>query len=108
MSGTTKATELAASYYDRIEKKNPRLNAYLSLTKERALATAARVDDLAAKGDPLPPLAGIPVGIKDVLVMQRRSGHGGLEDSGRATGLPTTPRRFPSWRRLVRCAARQD
>jgi aspartyl-tRNA(Asn)/glutamyl-tRNA(Gln) amidotransferase subunit A len=28
------------------------------------------VDDLAAKGDPLPPLAGIPVGIKDVLVMR--------------------------------------
>ena len=70
MSGTTKATELAASYYDRIEKKNPRLNAYLSLTKERALAAAIRVDDLAAKGDPLPPLAGIPVGIKDVLVMR--------------------------------------
>jgi aspartyl-tRNA(Asn)/glutamyl-tRNA(Gln) amidotransferase subunit A len=70
VSGTTKATELAASYYDRIEKKNPRLNAYLSLTKERALAAAVRVDDLAAKGDPLPPLAGIPVGIKDVLVMR--------------------------------------
>ena len=42
----------------------------LSLTKERALAQAARIDALAAKGDPLPPLAGIPVGIKDVLVMQ--------------------------------------
>jgi len=69
-SGTTKATELTASYYERIEKKNPRLNAYLCLTKNRALAQAARVDVLAAKGDPLPPLAGIPVGIKDVLVMQ--------------------------------------
>jgi aspartyl-tRNA(Asn)/glutamyl-tRNA(Gln) amidotransferase subunit A len=69
-SGATKATNLAASYYDRIAQVNPRLNAYLSLTKERALATAARVDDLAAKGDPLPLLAGIPVGIKDVLTMQ--------------------------------------
>ncbi len=28
------------------------------------------MDALAAKGDPLPPLAGVPVGIKDVLVMQ--------------------------------------
>ena len=54
----------------RIEKINPRLNVYLSLTKERALAQAARIDALAAKGDPLPPLAGIPVGIKDVLVTQ--------------------------------------
>ena len=69
-SGRTKAVDLAAGYYERIEKKNPRLNIYLSLTKERALAQAARVDDAAAKGDPLPPLAGIPVGIKDVLVMK--------------------------------------
>ena len=69
-SGSTKAVELAASYYDRIAQVNPRLNVYLSLTKERALAAAVRVDALAAKGDPLPPLAGIPVGIKDVLVMR--------------------------------------
>ena len=70
VAGRTRATELAASYYERIEKKNPRLNIYLSLTKERALEQAARMDALAAKGDPLPPLAGIPIGIKDVLVMQ--------------------------------------
>jgi len=68
--GRTKATDLAASYYDRIAQVNPRLNVYLSLTRERALAQAARIDEIAAKGDPLPPLAGIPVGIKDVLVMQ--------------------------------------
>ena len=69
-AGTTKAADLAASYYDRIAEVNPRLNVYLSLTRERALAQAARVDETAAKGDPLPPLAGIPVGIKDVLVME--------------------------------------
>lgn len=69
-AGRTKATDLAASYYDRIARVNPRLNVYLSLTKERALEQAARVDALAAKGDPLAPLAGIPVGIKDVLVMR--------------------------------------
>ena len=65
-----KAADLAASYYDRIAEVNPRLNVYLSLTKERALEQAARVDAAAAKGDPLAPLAGIPVGIKDVLVMK--------------------------------------
>ncbi len=69
-SGSTRAVDLAAGYYDRIEQVNPRLNVYLSLTKERALEQAARVDALAAKGDPLPVLAGIPVGIKDVLVMK--------------------------------------
>jgi aspartyl-tRNA(Asn)/glutamyl-tRNA(Gln) amidotransferase subunit A len=70
VSGRTKAADLAASYYDRIASVNPRLNVYLSLTKERALEQAARVDALAAKGDPLPVLAGVPVGIKDVLVMK--------------------------------------
>ena len=69
-AGTTTATDLAASFYERIEKINPRLNVYLSLTRERAFAQAERMDALAAKGDPLPPLAGVPVGIKDVLVMQ--------------------------------------
>ena len=69
-AGSTKATELAASYYERIEKVNPQLNVYLSLTRERALEQAAKVDAAAAKGDPLGVLAGIPVGIKDVLVMR--------------------------------------
>jgi aspartyl-tRNA(Asn)/glutamyl-tRNA(Gln) amidotransferase subunit A len=70
VAGTATATDLAASYYERIEKKNPRLNVYLSLTKERAMEQASSIDDAAAKGDPLGPLAGIPVGIKDVLVMK--------------------------------------
>jgi aspartyl-tRNA(Asn)/glutamyl-tRNA(Gln) amidotransferase subunit A len=69
-SGATKASDLAAGYYDRIAKVNPHLNVYLSLTKERALAQAERIDALAAKGDPLPPLAGVPVAIKDVMVMK--------------------------------------
>jgi len=69
-SGAVKAVDQAGTYYDRIEALNPHLNVYLSLTKERALEQAARVDAMAASGDPLPPLAGIPIGIKDVLVMQ--------------------------------------
>lgn len=70
VSGRVKATDLAASYYDRIAQVNSRLNVYLSLTKERAFEQAARVNELAAKGDPLPALAGVPMGIKDVLVMR--------------------------------------
>ena len=69
-AGRTKAADLAAQYYERIEKLNPRLNIFLSLTKERAFEAATRIDNLAAKGDPLPPLAGVPMGIKDVLVTQ--------------------------------------
>jgi aspartyl-tRNA(Asn)/glutamyl-tRNA(Gln) amidotransferase subunit A len=67
-SGKMKATELANSYYARIAAINPALNVYLSLTRERAFEAAGRIDEMAAKGDELPPLAGVPVGIKDVLV----------------------------------------
>ena len=69
-AGRIKSADLASSYYDRIAEINPDLNIYLSLTKQRALEQAARVDDAAAKGDPLGPLAGVPVGIKDVLVVR--------------------------------------
>ncbi|HEY3626687.1 MAG TPA: Asp-tRNA(Asn)/Glu-tRNA(Gln) amidotransferase subunit GatA [Terracidiphilus sp.] len=76
-SGTVKAVDLAEAYYERIAALNFQLNIYLSLTKQRGLAQAARVDAMAAKGDPLPPLAGIPVGIKDVLVMEGASSTAG-------------------------------
>jgi aspartyl-tRNA(Asn)/glutamyl-tRNA(Gln) amidotransferase subunit A len=69
-SGELKAADLAAEYYTRIEAGNPSLNAYLALGKERAQAQASRIDGLAAAGEPLPPLAGVPFGIKDVLVLQ--------------------------------------
>ena len=70
VAGRVKASELASSYYERIAQINPELNVYLSLTRERALEQAERVDAAASKGEPLGPLAGIPVGIKDVLVMR--------------------------------------
>jgi aspartyl-tRNA(Asn)/glutamyl-tRNA(Gln) amidotransferase subunit A len=69
-AGSVKAADLAARYFGRIAAINPDLNVYLSLTKERALDQATRVDAAAAKGDPLGPLAGVPVGIKDVLVVK--------------------------------------
>ena len=73
---TTTATAVADQHYARIaaqdgpdgpEAKN--IHSFLALSKERALDQAAKIDALAAKGDELPPLAGVPVGIKDVLTM---------------------------------------
>ncbi len=72
-SGKATATAVAEQHYARIasedgpEGKN--IHSFLALSKERALAQAAKVDAMAAKGDALPPLAGVPVGIKDVLTM---------------------------------------
>src|SRR6266567_3049822 len=64
----TSATALVDSFYAKIEADDPKIGAYLVLSKERALAKATEIDALAEKGDALPPLAGVPVGIKDVLV----------------------------------------
>jgi aspartyl-tRNA(Asn)/glutamyl-tRNA(Gln) amidotransferase subunit A len=64
----TSATALAESFYARIEKDDPLIGAYLTLSKERALAKAAEIDALAVKGEKLPPLGGVPVAIKDVMV----------------------------------------
>jgi aspartyl-tRNA(Asn)/glutamyl-tRNA(Gln) amidotransferase subunit A len=66
--GKTSATALAESYFAKIESDDPKIGAYLMLSKERALAKAAEIDSLVSKGGELPPLAGVPVGIKDVLV----------------------------------------
>jgi aspartyl-tRNA(Asn)/glutamyl-tRNA(Gln) amidotransferase subunit A len=61
------ARELTAEFYARIEQRNPELNAFLALCPERAFAQADRIDKGVASSHPLPPLAGIPLGIKDVL-----------------------------------------
>jgi len=65
---TSSAAALAEAFYAKIESDDPKIGAYLILSKERALAKAAEIDRLAEKGEELPPLAGVPVGIKDVLV----------------------------------------
>src|SRR6266404_5289433 len=64
----TSATALAESFYAKIESDDPKIGAFLTLSEERALAKAADIDTLAQAGNDLPPLAGVPVGIKDVLV----------------------------------------
>ncbi|MGA9883114.1 MAG: Asp-tRNA(Asn)/Glu-tRNA(Gln) amidotransferase subunit GatA [Candidatus Acidiferrales bacterium] len=61
------ARELAADFYGRIERRNPDINAYLTLSHERAYAQADRVDSLVARGETLPALAGVPIAIKDVI-----------------------------------------
>jgi aspartyl-tRNA(Asn)/glutamyl-tRNA(Gln) amidotransferase subunit A len=64
----TTATALASGFYDRIRKEDPEIGAFLTLCEDRALKRAALIDQMAAEGQPLPPLAGVPVAIKDVMV----------------------------------------
>ena len=65
---TLTATALAEEFYTRIKQEDPEIGAFLTLSKERAAAKAAEIDKLAEAGNPLPPLAGVPVAIKDVMV----------------------------------------
>src|SRR6202142_2315205 len=64
----TTATALTRDFYSRIQKEDPEIGAFLTLCEERALMQAGRIDKMAAEGKPLPPLAGVPVAIKDVMV----------------------------------------
>jgi aspartyl-tRNA(Asn)/glutamyl-tRNA(Gln) amidotransferase subunit A len=64
----TSALALAEAFYAKIASDDPKIGAYLILSRERGLEKAAEIDRRAEKGEDLPPLAGVPVGIKDVLV----------------------------------------
>ena len=61
------AREIASGFYAEIDRRNPELNAYLTLSHERAYSQADRVDAAVARGDKLPPLAGVPIAVKDVI-----------------------------------------
>ena len=52
----TTSMALAEAHYERIQKEDSAIGAYLTLTKERALEQADRMDRLADEGTPLPPL----------------------------------------------------
>ena len=64
----TSALALAEAHYARIQKEDGQVGAFLTLSKERALVQADRIDRMAAEGKALPALGGVPVGIKDVMV----------------------------------------
>lgn len=59
------AVELVNAEYKRIEEIDDTLGAFNSLCKEQALETAKEVDKKIAAGEELPPLAGIPLALKD-------------------------------------------
>ena len=59
------AEEAAKAYLGQMEKREPEVGAYLTVTREAALETARKVDQKRMKGEELHPLAGIPTGIKD-------------------------------------------
>lgn len=62
------AVELAQEALRFAQSENPKTNAYLTFSEERALHSAKRVDEQIARGEQLGPLAGVPIAVKDVIV----------------------------------------
>ena len=57
--------ELINEFFLKIDSIDPKINAYTSITKEIAENQAKNIDYLLNKDEPLPPLAGLPIAIKD-------------------------------------------
>jgi amidase len=74
-TGKIGAAELLELYLERIDRFNPAYNVVVAFDRERASAVAHEIDRQRASGDPLGPLAGLPITIKD---------------SFEVTGMPTT------------------
>ncbi|WAL41419.1 Asp-tRNA(Asn)/Glu-tRNA(Gln) amidotransferase subunit GatA [Brevibacterium sp. BRM-1] len=66
-AGDYSSTEVTRAHLDRIAAVDERLNAFITVTADTALATAADVDRRRAVGEELPPLAGVPVTHKDLI-----------------------------------------
>ncbi len=76
------AGEVVDAFLARIERVNPRLNAYCTITADAARAAARAVDVALGRGDPVGPLAGVPVSIKDLLLTKGiRTTRGSLLDA---------------------------
>ncbi|HEY7516452.1 MAG TPA: amidase family protein, partial [Vicinamibacteria bacterium] len=70
-----RAEAVAQAHLDRIAAVEPKVDAFLLVLGERALERARRLDAALDRGEKAPPLAGVPVALKDVLDLE---------------GLPTT------------------
>ncbi|MFN8183086.1 MAG: Asp-tRNA(Asn)/Glu-tRNA(Gln) amidotransferase subunit GatA [Candidatus Nanopelagicales bacterium] len=66
-AGQYSAREVTTAFIDRIAETDERLNAFLAVDTPGALAAADAVDAARAAGEPLGPLAGVPVAVKDVI-----------------------------------------
>jgi len=65
--GETRAERLTAEALARIEARNGALNAFLHVAGGNAMDDARAIDAKRARGEPLGPLAGVPVAVKDAI-----------------------------------------
>ncbi|MQX55040.1 amidase family protein, partial [Sinorhizobium meliloti] len=64
--GQLSATEVISRTISRIKAMNETLNAFIEIDEEGAEASALRIDQKVARGEDPGPLAGVPIGVKDL------------------------------------------
>ena len=64
------ALELTKAFLDKIEKLDKKISAFLTLTPDSALSQAKAVDDLIFQGREIPFLSGIPLAVKDNIMIE--------------------------------------
>jgi aspartyl-tRNA(Asn)/glutamyl-tRNA(Gln) amidotransferase subunit A len=65
-AGEVSAAEVTRAHLDRIEAVDPRVHAFLHVAAQGAVSAAEDVDKRRSAGEPLGPLAGVPLALKDV------------------------------------------
>ncbi len=65
INGNASVKEVINDYFAKIEDINPKINAYICTTRDIAQTQANVIDKLIQKDEQLPPLAGLPIAIKD-------------------------------------------
>lgn len=69
-TGELSAHAIASTTLVRIDARNPDLNAFVEVTRERMLAEATRLDRARARGEALAPLAAVPYAVKNLFDVQ--------------------------------------
>ncbi len=69
-TGAMSALEVTRAALDRIASVDPLLNCFTTVTADRALAAAAAIDARRARGETLPPLAGVPFAVKNLFDLE--------------------------------------
>ena len=69
-SGSLRAVELARACIEQIERRDGRVGAFLGVNADSALEQAEAIDRRRAAGEPVGPLAGLPVAVKDLLCQE--------------------------------------
>jgi len=89
-SGEASAVDLVTDAIERAERSQPAINAFTRIDREGALERAARINYEVGRGEDPGPLAGVPIGLKD-LIDQR-----GIPTTNGASFDPKIPDRSAS------------